>query len=274
MDFKLLPFLPRLKDTDKETVFKWYDDFENLMCLGKIYDTEIRYRTVLLVSEGEARQVVKNLKEGMREGFFPTLIQIRRALISYRIEKEESLKREDTAENWVNQITCSDREKEIKNNENKTESNENEESENEELENEESESEESESDEGDENDEMENDESKNNKTEREPAMLHKEEKVKENTPTSKNTTKDALHRFSYSRNERRNRRIVIGRKGYYKQKETYIYSWIDELLKQYFKNSNNRVDVKLLKRNYTYHQKKKKKKKKKNKKKKFIKIIN
>jgi len=48
MDYGIINVLPRLKDVDRKYVERWYEDFSNLMELGKITEDETRYRLAYL----------------------------------------------------------------------------------------------------------------------------------------------------------------------------------------------------------------------------------
>ena len=71
--------LPRLKDVDRKSVERWYEDLSNLMELGKITEDETLYRLAYLVSEGEARKNIAKLKE--ESSTFPNLEQIKTTLL-------------------------------------------------------------------------------------------------------------------------------------------------------------------------------------------------
>ena len=79
MDYGIINVLPRLKDVDRKSVERWYEDFCNLMELGKITEDETRYRLAYLVSEGEARKTIAKLKE--ESSTFPKLEQIKTTLL-------------------------------------------------------------------------------------------------------------------------------------------------------------------------------------------------
>jgi len=79
MDYNILRVLPRLRTCETEEINTWYGDFDNIIKMAKITDTETIYRLAYSVAEGEAR---KRLQESHRTlGFFPTLVQIKKYLI-------------------------------------------------------------------------------------------------------------------------------------------------------------------------------------------------
>jgi len=79
MDYNIINVLPRLKSCEEKAVNEWYDDFDNLLKIGKIYDTETAYRLAYLVSEGTARQAIRESYHTM--GTFPTLAQLKKSLL-------------------------------------------------------------------------------------------------------------------------------------------------------------------------------------------------
>ena len=50
MDYNIISVLPRLKSKEKETVNKWYDEFDNVIKMERITDVETIYRLVYLVT--------------------------------------------------------------------------------------------------------------------------------------------------------------------------------------------------------------------------------
>lgn len=79
MDYALIGVLPKVSELDKALVEKWYDDFQNLMEIGKVVDDEMKYRLAYLVSDGAARDEIKKLRDNNTG--YPSLQQIRDALL-------------------------------------------------------------------------------------------------------------------------------------------------------------------------------------------------
>jgi len=50
MDYNIISVFPRLKSKEKETVNKWYDEFDNVIKMERITDVETIYRLVYLVT--------------------------------------------------------------------------------------------------------------------------------------------------------------------------------------------------------------------------------
>jgi len=80
MDYNIISVLPRLKSKEKEMVNKWYDDFDNVIKMGRITDVETIYRLVYLVTEGEVRSIIQELNNSL-EGY-PTLLQMKKSLLT------------------------------------------------------------------------------------------------------------------------------------------------------------------------------------------------
>jgi len=79
MDYSLINVLPHLDSIQEEDVKEWYDNFDNIIKMARIDDTETVYRLTYMISEGEAR---KRLKEWVpNDGEYPTLPQIKKFLI-------------------------------------------------------------------------------------------------------------------------------------------------------------------------------------------------
>jgi len=81
---KLIKILPRLNVVNEQNVLTWYDKLVNLIQGSGVQDEEIRYRLAFLATSGEARRLIKELKEEMPEEVYPNLIQIKNALLNIK----------------------------------------------------------------------------------------------------------------------------------------------------------------------------------------------